>query len=268
MTPTLGRIAIVGGGVIGEMVLGGLTSAGVAPSDLVVSEQFPERAAQLSEQYNVLVTDAAAAVAGADVIVLAVKPQDMGALLDTVATVIEPDTVIVTVAAGLPTTFFEGYVPQARVVRVMPNLPGTVGEGMTAVAPGASADAAAVDVARSVLGTVGVVVDVDESQLDAVTAVSGSGPAYVFLLAESMRDAAVAIGLDPELAATLARQTVVGAAALLKESESTPEELRARVTSKKGTTEAAVNALEAAEVRTAMVQAMRAAVARAEELRN
>jgi pyrroline-5-carboxylate reductase len=137
---------------------------------------------------------------------------------------------------------------------------------MTAVAPGASADEAAVAATNVILRTVGKVVDVDESQLDLVTAVSGSGPAYVFLLAESMRDAAIELGLDPELAATLVRQTVVGAAALLKASDVPPEDLRARVTSKKGTTDAAVTMLEQQGVREAMLEGMRAAVMRANEL--
>ena len=268
MSQPLGRVAILGGGVIGEMVLGGLIRSGVDPFDVVVSEHFPERAAELEATYGVRVTDAADAAAGADVLVVAVKPQDMSELLDIVESVIEPDSALITVAAGLTTTYFEARVPQARVVRVMPNLPGTVGEGMTAIAPGKSADAAAVAAAHTILGTVGKAIDVDESQLDLVTAVSGSGPAYVFLLAESMRDAAIELGLTPELAAALVRQTVVGAAALLKASEAAPEDLRARVTSKKGTTDAAVTTLEARGVREAMHDAMQAALVRAKELGN
>jgi pyrroline-5-carboxylate reductase len=266
VTPAPGRVAILGAGVMGEMVLGGLLRDGTAASDVVVSVRRPERAAELAVKYAVEVVDAASAAATANVVVLGAKPQDMSALLEQIGSAVQPNAVVISLAAGLPTTYFEARLPQARVVRTMPNTPGTVGEGMTAVAAGASADAEAVAVTHEVMGTVGRVLDVAESQIDLVTAVSGSGPAYVFLLAESMREAAVELGLDPTLAAELVRQTVIGAAALLKASEAPPEQLRARVTSKNGTTHAAVTVLEDRGIRSAMTEAMAAAVARAKEL--
>jgi pyrroline-5-carboxylate reductase len=252
---------------MGEMVLAGLLNHGTDVADVIVSVRRPERAAELRAKYAVDVADAATAVVGAKVVVLGAKPQDMSALLDEVGSaVVEPGAVVISLAAGLPTTYFEARLPQARVVRTMPNTPGTVGEGMTAVAAGVSADAAAVAITHQVMGTVGRVLDVPESQIDLVTAVSGSGPAYVFLLAQSMREAAVELGLDPVLAAELVRQTVIGAAALIKDSDAAPEQLRARVTSKNGTTHAAVTVLEERGIRSAMTEAMAAAVARAKEL--
>jgi pyrroline-5-carboxylate reductase len=265
-TSALGRVAILGAGVMGEMVLGGLLRTGIDPADVVVSVRRPERAAELIVTHAVAVADAATAASGADVIVLGAKPQDMSALLAQIADAVQPGAVVISLAAGLPTTYFEEQLPEARVVRTMPNTPGTVGAGMTAVAAGASADAAAIAVVHQVMGTVGRVLDVPESQIDLVTAVSGSGPAYVFLLAESMSQAAVELGLDHELAAELVRQTVVGAAALLNASDVAPEQLRARVTSKNGTTHAAVTVLEERGIRPAMTEAMAAAVTRAKEL--
>ena len=266
MTQPLGRVAILGAGVMGEMVLGGLLSHGTDPANVVVSVRRPERAAELSATYAVEVVDAASAAAHADVVVLGAKPQDMSALLAEVADAVASGAVVISLAAGLPTTYFEARLPQARVVRTMPNTPGTVREGMTAVTAGVSADAASVAITHQVMGTVGRVLDVPESQIDLVTAVSGSGPAYVFLLAESMREAAVELGLDPALAAELVRQTVIGAAALMKDSAASPEQLRAWVTSKNGTTHAAVTVLEGRGIRSAMTEAMAAAVARAKEL--
>jgi pyrroline-5-carboxylate reductase len=251
---------------MGEMVLGGLITHGTAPSDVTAAVRRPEQAAHLSDQYGVSATDAATATATAEVLVLAVKPQDMAALLDEIAPVVRSGVVVISLAAGLPATFFEARLPGARVVRTMPNTPGRVGAGVTAIAPGASADAAAVAITHQILETVGIVVDVAEAQLDLVTAVSGSGPAYVFLLAEALHDAAVELGLAPDLAARLVRQTVIGAAALLDASEATPEALRASVTSKKGTTDAAITVLEDRGARAAMVAALEAAVARAKEL--
>jgi pyrroline-5-carboxylate reductase len=251
---------------MGEMVLGGLLSHGTERPDVVVSVRRPERAAELGGKYGVDVTDAAGAAAAAHVLVLGAKPQDMSGLLAEITSIIEPGAIVISLAAGLPTTYFEAHLPQARVVRTMPNTPGTVGEGMTAVAAGASADATAVAVTHRILGTVGRVVDVDEAQIDLVSAVSGSGPAYVFLLAESMQDAAIELGLESALAAELVRQTVIGAAALLRASDAPPQDLRARVTSKKGTTHEAISVLEARGAREAMTEAMAAAVARAREL--
>ena len=261
-------IAIIGVGIMGEMVLGGLLAHDHNPDHLILAVRRPERGAELEATYGVQTVPAADAVHQADVLVLGVKPQDMGALLDQIAESVRPGTIVISLAAGLRADFFEQRMAQTRVVRAIPNTPGLVGEGMTLLAAGASADEDALATAKRIMRTVGRVVELPQSQLDLATSISGSGPAYVFLLTETMRDAAIANGLDPELASLLARQAVIGAGALLRESSDAPEVLRANVTSKKGMTHEAITTLEARGIREAMTEAVAAAVNRARELAN
>ena len=194
-------VAILGGGKIGEALLAGLVRSGHEPSDVVVSERYPERAGYLTETYGVrVVPPADAATAG--VLVVAVKPQDVGAVLAELAPVVSTEQLVVSVAAGITAAQLEGGLPDGvPVVRCMPNTPALLGEGMTALAPGTHATSDHLDTAENLLRGVGRVVRVQEPQLDAVTALSGSGPAYFFLLAEAMTEAGVLLGLPRPLAA-------------------------------------------------------------------
>jgi pyrroline-5-carboxylate reductase len=260
-------IAILGGGKIGEALLSGLLRGERGPSDIVVSEKHPERAAYLAETYGVQVTDISTAVKQAGTLLLAVKPQDIDALLAEIAPAIEARHVVVSVAAGVTTRHIERVLPAGvAVVRCMPNTPALVDQAMTAVAGGAHATDEHLAVAESLLGAVGRVVRVPESQLDAVTALSGSGPAYFFYLVEAMIDAGILLGLPRTLAAELIVQTAVGAATMLRDSGEHPVQLREAVTSPGGTTIAAIRELEIHGVRAALLAAIEAAARRSKEL--
>jgi pyrroline-5-carboxylate reductase len=261
------HIAILGGGRMGEAIVAGLLQAGRTPGDVVVAERHGERAAALAVQYGVEIRDNVAAVQGAQIVMLAVKPQDMAVLLEEIGSFVAPTTLVVTVAAGLPIAFFEKVLPDGTpVVRVMPNTPLLVGEGMSALAGGTYATAAHLAAVEGMLQPVGHTVRVTEDQLDAVTAVSGSGPAYFFLVVEVMVEAAQELGLTRDMAIELVVQTAVGAGAMLRGTTQTPAELREAVTSKGGTTAAALRVLEGAGVRTSFMQAMTAAAQRSQEL--
>lgn len=264
------RIAVIGGGRIGEALIAGLLEAGYAVRDLVVAEKFEPRAAELASTFGVLTTTIAEASENADVIVLAVKPGDVDGALTEVAKIDldgEREQLIVSLAAGVPTSKFESKLPAGfPVVRVMPNTPMLVGEGVSVLAPGKYAKTEHLELVRTILSTVGKVVTVKENQLDAVTAVSGSGPAYFFLVAEAMIDAGVGLGLTREVASALVVQTMVGSGAMLDRSDETPAELRYAVTSPGGTTAAAVRKLEENGLRAAFFDALDAAKARAAEM--
>jgi len=260
-------IAILGGGKIGEALLSGLLRGERTAGDIVVSEKHPERASYLAETYGVQVTGVADAVKQAATLLLAVKPQDIDTLLAEVAQVIEPRHVVVSVAAGVTTRHIERALPEGvAVVRCMPNTPALVDQAMTAVAGGAHAGDDHLAVAESLLGAVGRVVRVPESQLDAVTALSGSGPAYFFYLVEAMIDAGILLGLPRTLAAELIVQTAVGSATMLRDSGEHPVQLREAVTSPGGTTIAAIRELEVHGVRAALLAAIEAAARRSKEL--
>ncbi|WP_188543286.1 pyrroline-5-carboxylate reductase [Rhodococcoides trifolii] len=264
------RIAVIGGGRIGEALIAGLVEAGFAPKDLVVAEKSPTRAAEIAKEFGVATRSIADSVEGADVIVVAVKPSDVDAVVTQIAAGEidgEQEQIIVSLAAGIPTSRFEPKLPAGMaVVRVMPNTPMLVGEAMSVMSPGRHARPEHLDVVRKILGTVGKVAEVPESQIDAVTAVSGSGPAYFFLVAEAMIDAAVGLGLTRATATELVNQTMTGAAAMLDRSGETPTELRAAVTSPGGTTAAAVSELERNGLRAAFLDALDAAKKRSVDL--
>jgi pyrroline-5-carboxylate reductase len=250
MLARMARIAIIGGGSIGEALLSGMLRAGRQVKDLVVAEKDPGRAKYLSETYSVLVTTVADAVDTATYVIVAVKPFDVEGLVAEIADAAaraETDTaekVFVTVAAGVTAAFYENKLPAGSpVIRVMPNAPVVVGGGVSALAAGRFATAEHLKEVSAIFDAVGGVLTVPESQLDAVTAVSGSGPAYVFLLAEAMTKAGIAAGLPAALAARLARETVAGSGELLHRSELDAATLRQNVTSPGGTTAAALEVL-------------------------
>ncbi|HEY7046625.1 MAG TPA: pyrroline-5-carboxylate reductase [Jatrophihabitantaceae bacterium] len=260
-------VAIIGGGKIGEALLSGLLRGHYSRDDVVVVEKHPDRAAYLTATHGVSTVDVPGAASTARTILVAVKPQDLLPLLDDLAPHVGPSHVIVSVAAGVPTARIEqalgGTVP---VVRCMPNTPALVDEAMTAISPGAHANEDHVAVAEKLLAAVGKVVRVPEAQLDAVTALSGSGPAYFFYLVEAMIDAGILLGLPRALAADLIVQSAVGAAVMLRDSGEHPVQLREAVTSPGGTTIAAIRELEVHGVRAALLAAIEAAALRSSEL--
>ena len=257
------RIAVIGGGKIGEALVAGLLEAGRATKDLVVAEQFPARAKEIAEQFGIRVTTVADAAEGADLIVVAVKPSDVDGVLTALGEVeldSDREQLIVSLAAGVPTSRFEPKLPAGfPVIRAMPNTPMLVGEGMSVIAPGRYVKEAHLELVRDVLSAVGKVTVVSENQMDAVTAVSGSGPAYFFLVVEAMVDAGVSLGLTRRTASELVVQTMLGSAAMLDRSEESATELRAAVTSPAGTTAAAVRVLEQNGLRSAFIEALHAA---------
>ncbi|MER6936976.1 pyrroline-5-carboxylate reductase [Nocardioides sp. NPDC127514] len=259
-------IAIIGAGNMGGAVLAGLLEAGHAPESVIVVEAREEQAAALREKHGIRTLPAAEAVAEADVVVLGVKPYGVVPVLESIASSLRQGATVVSLAAGVPTSAMEPAVPDGvSVVRVMPNTPALVGEGMSAVAGGAKTTPEAVATAAELMGAVGKVVTVPESQIDAVTAISGSGPAYVFMVAEAWIEAGVHLGLTRDDATTLVIQTLSGSAELLK-SGTHPAILREQVTSPGGTTAAALGALEQNGLRAAFLEATRAAYVRSKEL--
>ncbi|MEU2255498.1 pyrroline-5-carboxylate reductase [Nocardia xishanensis] len=265
------RIAVIGGGRIGEALIAGLLESGRASKDLVVVETHADRAELIANRFGVRVTaEAADAAVGADLLVIAVKPGDVDAVLTELGKAElnagDRDQVLVSLAAGVPTARLEAKLPAGfPVVRVMSNTPMLVGQGMSVLAPGRYAKAEQLEQVEEVLSAVGKVVTVAESQMDAVTAVSGSGPAYFLLVVEAMVDAGVGLGLTRDVATQLVVQTMVGSAALLDESGQSAVELRAAVTSPAGTTAAALRELERGGVRSAFLEALHAAKRRSAE---
>jgi pyrroline-5-carboxylate reductase len=260
-------VAILGAGLLGELVLAGMLRSGWPPSRVLAVEKRPERAAELAERYGVrLVTDEVA-IAEADVLLIAVKPQDAGKLMDGVGGQVPPDRLVVSLCAGLPTSFFAARLPAGvAVVRVMTNTAARVGEAMTVLSPGVYASDEQVALAEEIFRPLGRTMRLPESQQDAVTALSGSGPAYFYLLVEAMADAGVLLGLPRPVAHELIVQTVIGSGAMLRESGEHPAKLRESVTSPAGTTAAALRKLEDHGVRAALYAALEAARDRAEAL--
>jgi pyrroline-5-carboxylate reductase len=260
------RIAILGGGKLGESLLAGLLSSGW--TDVVVTARRDERAEELRERYEAEVTlSNLEAVEGAGVVVLAVKPQDIDPLLAEIGARLTPGQTVLSVAAAIPTRVIERQIADGiPVVRAMPNTPATVHEGIAGICAGAHADDSNLAIAEDVLGHVGQVVRVAEPYMDAVTAVSGSGPAYFALLAEAMIEAGILLGLAREISTQLVVQTMFGTAKLLRDEKMHPVELRESVTSPGGTTIQAIRELEQAGVRAAFLNAINAAMERSREL--
>ncbi|WP_174266780.1 pyrroline-5-carboxylate reductase [Mycolicibacterium sediminis] len=285
----MARIAIIGGGSIGEALLSGLLKGGRQAKDLAVAEKDPARAKHLSEQYSVLLTTVADAAENASYVIVAVKPADVEPIVLEIADAFakahdgSTEQVIVSVAAGVSTAYYESRLPAGSpVIRVMPNTPMLVGVGMSAISRGNFATPEQMKDVASIFGVVGEVQVVPESQIDAVTAVSGSGPAYFFLMAEALVDAAVAAGLPRHVATELVAQTMAGSAAMLLDRlerrgaggepatgpalDTSPAQLRAMVTSPGGTTAAGLRELERGGLRAAVGEAVEAAKTRSEQL--
>jgi len=264
-----GKLAILGGGKMGEALLSGLLRSGWRrPDEVIVTVRREERGRALSEKYGVGISlDNQAAVRDASIAIIAVKPQDMEALLSQISPAVRPENLLISIAAGIPTGFIERRVEaQVPVVRVMSNVPVLVDEAMSVVAAGSYADEKHLAVAEEILSHVGRVVRLAEKHLDAVTATSGSGPAYFALLAEAMIDACIFLGLSRDVATELIVQTMLGSAKLLRETKMHPVELREMVTSPGGTTISAIRELENAGVRAAFLNAINAACERAHVL--
>ncbi len=260
-------IAIFGAGVMGETLLSGLLRAGRSVEDLVITEKRPERVAELTERYGVRILDNAAAAEAADTLVLVVKPQDMEGLLAEVRDQVRPGNLVVSLAAGITTEFLETRLPDATaVVRVMPNTPALVDQGMAALSGGKHCDTAHLAEASALLRSCGRVVEVPEKHQDAVTAISGSGPAYIFYVVEAMIEAGVVLGLPRATATELVVQTLYGAATMIRETGQHPTVLREQVTSPGGTTAAALRQLDDHKVRAAFINAIEAAAQRSTQL--
>lgn len=260
-------IAILGAGKMGEALLSGMVRAGTPTASLVVTTHDEGRAGTLREKYGVEVTSNVEAVKSASTIVIAVKPQDMGSLLNEISPAVSTDQLLVSVAAGITTSFIERRLPvEVPVVRVMSNTPVLVDEAMSAISAGSHATEEHLEHAEDLLKSVGRTIRVPESQQDAVTALSGSGPAYFFYLVEAMTDAGILLGLPRSVAHDLIVQTAIGSAVMLRDSGDTPQELREAVMSPAGTTIAAIREMEDHKVRAAFLAALEAARDRSREL--
>jgi pyrroline-5-carboxylate reductase len=260
------RIAILGAGRIGEALVSGLVSSGW--TDIVATTRSDARAAELRERYGIETTTSNIdAAAGAGIVVISVKPQDIDVLLEQIRDTLTPEQTVLTIAAAMTTAYIEARLPEGvPVVRAMPNAPSTVHEGMAGLAAGSHAGDEHLAAAEDVLTHLGRVVRVPESAMDAITALSGSGPAYFALLAEAMIEAGILLGISREISTTLVVQTMFGTAKQLRDEKMHPVELREAVTSPGGTTIAAIRELEQAGVRAAFLNAIQAAMTRAREL--
>ena len=263
------RLAVLGAGKIGEALIRGLLSSDWRkPSEIVATGRREERIAELAAAYGIETTlSNANAVSGSSVVVIAVKPQDFEVLLGEVGGLLSPEQTVLSIAAAIPTATIESRVAAGvPVVRAMPNTPSTVHEGIAGVCAGAHADEEHLRIAEDVLSHLGAVVRVAERYMDAVTAVSGSGPAYFALLAEAMIEAGILLGLSREVSTQLVVQTMLGTAKQLRDERMHPVELREMVTSPGGTTISAIRELERAGVRAAFLNAIQAAMDRSREL--
>lgn len=263
-----GKVGILGAGRLGEALMSGLLRSGAAaPDQIRATVRSPAKAEQLAEKHDVAVTTKSAEVADwADIVVVAVKPQSLDTLLSEIAGRVHPGELVISVVAGVPTARFEQALGEVHVVRVMTNVPVLVDEAMSAISPGAHATEDDLNQAHNFLEQVGKVVRLPEADLDAVTALSGSGPAYFFLLAEAMIDAGILLGLPRDVSTELIIQTMTGSALMLRDTGRHPVELRESVTSPGGTTIAAIRVLEEQRVRAAFLNAIEAARNRSVEL--
>ena len=264
------KIAILGGGKIGESLLAGLLSSGWRqPEEIVVTVRRQERIDELWERHGVEATlSNPEAVRDASIVVIAVKPQDIDGLLGEIGPLLAPEQTVLSIAAAVRTAQIERHLADdVPVLRSMPNTPATVHEGIAGLCAGAHAGPEHLAIAQEVLEHVGRVVQVPEEYMDAVTAVSGSGPAYFALLAEAMIEAGILLGLSREVSTELVVQTMFGTAKLLRDEKMHPVELREMVTSPGGTTIRAIRELERAGVRAAFLNAIQAAMERSRELR-
>ncbi|WP_433499270.1 pyrroline-5-carboxylate reductase [Sphaerimonospora sp. CA-214678] len=260
-------IAILGTGKMGEALLSGLLRAGFGPGQIIATARRPDRADALRERYGVVVAGNAEAAKSAETLILAVKPQDMAALLAEIASFVPADRLVISVAAGITTQFVESRLGvQVPVVRVMSNTPVLVDEAMSVISAGTYAEEEHLARTEALLSPVGKVLRIPESQQDAATALSGSGPAYFFYLVEAMVDAGILLGMPRAAALDMVTQSIVGAAIMLRDSGQHPVILREAVTSPGGTTISAIAELERHRVRAAFLDAIEAARDRSRRL--
>lgn len=268
------HIAFLGCGSMNESILAGLLDAGLDPAQVTATVRRAERARELEERYGVraLATsedDGAnvEAARGSDVVVLGVKPVGIVALAQEIADALTPSTVVLSVAAAVSIAMIEEALPQGQpVIRSMPNTPARLGRGVLSISAGSSAGPELMEQARALLEPAGTVVEIPEEQVDALSAVSGSGPAYAFYLAEAMAAAGVELGLDPDLSTHIARETVAGAGFMLAEPDADAAALRKAVTSPNGTTQSAIESFEGSGLKRIVADGARAATARAAEI--
>jgi pyrroline-5-carboxylate reductase len=261
------KVAVIGAGVMGEALIAALISSGVNPDHITISEKREERAQELISKYSIKIASLTANVSDADALLLVVKPQDMASVLEEIKGSINPQAVVITFAAGKTISFISNGLGTANpVVRVMPNTPTLVGKGMAAASMDAGVTDAQRDFVLGFLAATGKVIEVSEELQDAVTATSGSGPAYFFAFVEAMVAGALELGLSEKDATTLTVQTIVGAAQLLEESGKSATTLRENVTSPNGTTAAALASFGNDHLNSIVAKAMKAARDRSQEL--
>ena len=261
------RTAVIGAGNMGEALIAGLIAYGETPANIAVCEKRAERAAELVSRYGISISELAESVRDAEVILLVVKPQDMATVLAEISSSVNPAAVLVSFAAGKKIDFIRSQLGKANsVIRVMPNTATMVGAGMAAISLGAGVTAEQSNFVTGFLGKSGEVVEVTEDLQDAVTATSGSGPAYFFAFVEAMISGAKGLGLSQEVATQLTVQTLVGAAKLLSESGKSASELRENVTSPNGTTAAALKSFSDGDLNSLVAKSMQAARDRSIEL--
>ena len=269
------RIAFLGCGSMNEAILGGLIDGGVDPADIVATVRRAERAAELAERHHGITAIAGEgepdnnkqAAIGSGVVILGVKPVGIADLAREISESLSPNTIVISVAAAVSLAQLEAALPAGQpVIRTMPNTPAKLGRGVVSVSPGTNCSAGQLQHAKDILAAVGTVVEIPEDQVDALSAISGSGPAYAFYLAEAMAEAGAQLGLDPELSLLLARETVAGAGFMLAEPGADPSSLRKAVTSPNGTTERAIATFDERGLPGIIADGARAAAARAAEI--
>jgi len=263
------KIGVIGGGKMGSALIGGILSRDLIPAaNVTVSDVAEERREDLKKTFGVNASDDnRKTVKVADIVILAVKPQNMAEILQETAGAFDKETLIISIAAGISTSYIEGYLKKgARVIRVMPNTPAMIGEGATAITSGTNAAEGDIALARYIFEAVGITVSVKEDLMDAVTGLSGSGPAYGFVIIDALASGGVNMGLSRDVALKLTAQTLLGAAKLCLKGDKHPAELRDMVTSPGGTTIAGLKAMEEGKLRATMMAAVEAATERSKEL--
>jgi len=262
------RIAILGAGSMAKALVAGLLrNPGVSVKNIVATHYKQEKAEKFSAELGVrVVLDNREAVKGSDIVILAVKPQALPGVLKEIASSVSKQHLVISIAAGVTTSFIKERLPKAILLRTMPNLPATIGEGVTAICGSDHSKDTQVDIAKAIFACVGKVVLLDEDQLDAVTGLSGSGPAFVFLIIDALADAGVKVGLSRDVSLMLASQTVLGASKLLVDSGEHPGKLKDQVTSPGGTAIAGIHTLEQGGLRTTLINAVESATNRSREL--
>ena len=265
------RIGFIGSGNMAEAIIKGIVQAGViAPKNITSSDISADRTRRLSNSYGITTaSDNIDLISHTDIVILAVKPQAVGSVLREIVEFVDGSKLIISIAAGVTLKHIETSLrPDSRVVRVMPNTPALIGEGITAISPGSNATKEDLKVTAKIFDAVGKTVVVEEHHMDAVTGLSGSGPAYVFLIIDALIDAGVKVGLGRETARKLAVQTVFGAAKMLMDTDGHPAELKDKVTSPGGTTITGLHVMEKGRIRAVMIDAVEAATRRSAELGN